>query len=55
MEKNKWFINSSSFSKGVFYTPEDRIKEGILPDGNLKENILLGHHSEDRFLDRKHL
>jgi len=38
------------FSKGVFYTPEDRIKEGILPDGNLKENILLGHHSEDRFL-----
>lgn len=41
------------FSKGVFYTPEDRIKEGILPDGNLKENILLGHHSEDRFLDRK--
>jgi len=41
------------FSKGVFYTPEDRIKEGILPDGNLKENILLGHHSEDRFLNNK--
>lgn len=41
------------FSKGVFYTPEDRIKEGILPDGNLKENILLGHHSEDRFLSKK--
>ncbi|MGB9750053.1 MAG: ABC transporter ATP-binding protein [Caldisericia bacterium] len=41
------------FSKGVFYTPEDRIKEGILPEGNLKENILLGHHSEERFLNRK--
>lgn len=40
------------FSKGVFYTPEDRIKEGILPDGNLKENILLGHHSENRFLSK---
>lgn len=41
------------FSKGIFYTPEDRIKEAILPDGNLKENILLGHHSEDRFLSKK--
>jgi len=40
------------FSKGVFYTPEDRIKEGILPDGSIKENVLLGHHAEERFLKR---
>lgn len=40
------------FSKGVFYTPEDRIKEGILPEGNLKENTLLGHHYEEQFLNR---
>lgn len=41
------------FSKGVFYTPEDRIKEGILPEGNLKENILLGHHYEEKFIRNK--
>jgi len=40
----------SVFGKGVFYTPEDRIKEGILNEGNLKENILLGHQVEKRFL-----
>ena len=40
----------SVFGKGVFYTPEDRIKEGILNEGNLKENILLGHQAEKRFL-----
>lgn len=41
------------FSKGVFYTPEDRIKEGILPEGSIKENVLLGHHSEKRFLKNR--
>lgn len=41
------------FSKGLFYTPEDRIKEGILTDGTIVENVLLGHHFEDRFLERK--
>lgn len=41
------------FEKGLFYTPEDRIKEGILPDGSIVENVLLGHHFEDRFLDRR--
>jgi simple sugar transport system ATP-binding protein len=38
------------FSNRVFYTPEDRIKEGILPEGSIKENILLGHHAKKRFL-----
>lgn len=39
----------SLFREGVFYTPSDRVKEGILPVGSIKENILLGHHSEKRF------
>ncbi|MCX8094652.1 MAG: ABC transporter ATP-binding protein [Caldisericia bacterium] len=43
------------FSKGLFYTPEDRIKEGILPDGTIVENILLGHHFEERFLEKNFL
>jgi simple sugar transport system ATP-binding protein len=38
------------FSRGLFYTPEDRIKEGILPEAPIYENILLGHHHEKRFL-----
>lgn len=37
------------FSKGVFYTPEDQKREGILPQGTVKENVLLGHHKEARF------
>jgi len=41
------------FGHGVFYTPEDRIKEGILNEGSIKENVLLGHHEEDRFLKKK--
>lgn len=41
------------FAKGVFYTPEDRIKEGILNEGSIKENVLLGHHQEARFLKKK--
>lgn len=40
------------FSRGIFYTPEDRIKEGILNEGSIKENVLLGHHTESRFLKR---
>ncbi len=40
------------FKKGLAYTPEDRIKEGILPEGSIKENVLLGHQTEERFLDR---
>jgi ABC-type uncharacterized transport system ATPase subunit len=38
------------FARGLFYTPEERIKEGILNEGSIKENILLGHHSDKRFL-----
>lgn len=44
----------SLFNKGVFYTPSDRISEAILPDASLKENILLGHHTEEFYLQRKH-
>ena len=40
----------SLFREGVFYTPADRIKEGVLPEGSITENILLGHHLEKRFL-----
>lgn len=38
------------FKKGIAYTPEDRIREGILPEGNITENTLLGHQTEERFL-----
>ncbi len=41
------------FDKGVFYTPEDRIHEGILNEGSVKENVLLGHHRRDKFLKKK--
>jgi len=41
------------FARGVFYTPEDRISEGILNEGSITENILLGHHAEERFLKKK--
>lgn len=53
------FINEKSinglstldvFEQGVFYTPEDRITEGILTDGSITENILLGHHREKQFI-----
>ncbi len=37
------------FSRSVSYTPEDRNQEGILSDGSITENILLGHHAEERF------
>lgn len=37
------------FSRGIFYTPEDQKKEGILPSGTIKENVLLGHQKEARF------
>jgi general nucleoside transport system ATP-binding protein len=37
------------FAKGVSYTPEDRIQEGILTEGSIAENMLLGHQAEERF------
>lgn len=40
------------FKRGIAYTPEDRIREGILPEGSITENTILGHQTEDRFLKR---
>jgi ABC-type uncharacterized transport system ATPase subunit len=37
------------FARGVFYTPEERVKEGILTEGTVTENLLLGHQNEKRF------
>ena len=37
------------FSRGVAFTPEDRAREGILTEGTITENVLLGHHGEARF------
>ena len=37
------------FRRGVFYTPEDRIREGILNEGSIMQNVLLGHHTEGLF------
>ena len=47
--------NKEVFVKGMFYTPEDRIKEGILLDASLVENVLLGHQSKSYFLKHKFL
>jgi ABC-type uncharacterized transport system ATPase subunit len=38
------------FARGVSFTPEERVQEGILIEGTIKENVLLGHHGEQRFL-----
>ena len=38
------------FARGVFFTPEERVQQGILIEGSIKENVLLGHHGEKRFL-----
>ncbi|TVR05494.1 MAG: ATP-binding cassette domain-containing protein [Spirochaetaceae bacterium] len=35
--------------QGVFYTPEDRNHEGVLNEGSIVENMLLGHHRDSRF------
>jgi simple sugar transport system ATP-binding protein len=37
------------FKHGIAYTPEDRTKEAILPDGTLTQNVLLPHFSERQF------
>ncbi len=41
------------FACGVFYTPEDRKQEAMLPLGDIKENMLLGHHAEEQFVRHK--
>ena len=37
------------FQKGVAYTPEDRMREAILPEGSLEQNLILAHFSEEQF------
>lgn len=37
------------FQKGVAYTPEDRMREAILPEGSLVQNLILAHFSEKQF------
>jgi simple sugar transport system ATP-binding protein len=41
------------FARGLAYTPEDRIREAVLPDGSISENVLLGHQGEERFLRKR--
>ncbi len=40
------------FDLGLAYTPEDRLREGILPEASIRENVLLGHQRRPRFLVR---
>lgn len=40
------------FARGLSYTPEDRIREGILNDGSIAFNMLLGHHQDKRYVRR---
>jgi len=40
------------FKMGVFYTPEDRVYEAILPTASIKKNLLLGHHRDEAFLEK---
>jgi general nucleoside transport system ATP-binding protein len=37
------------FGLGLAYTPEDRIREAILPEASIRENVLLGHQRRARF------
>ncbi len=37
------------FRSGVAYTPEDRMRESILPEGSLVQNLMLAHFSERQF------
>ncbi len=41
------------FAWGVAFTPEDRVHEGVLNDGSIVENTLLGHHGEARFVSHR--
>jgi simple sugar transport system ATP-binding protein len=40
------------YGRGLAYTPEDRVREGILPEASIRDNVLLGHHRRPRFLRR---
>jgi simple sugar transport system ATP-binding protein len=52
-------INSYStlqvFQNGVFYTPEDRKHDAVLPLASITENMLLGHHREQQFIRHQFL
>ncbi|MEM2529085.1 MAG: ABC transporter ATP-binding protein, partial [Ignisphaera sp.] len=37
------------FQMGVFYIPEDRIGDGLLPTMSVSENVILGHHNNPPF------
>lgn len=37
------------FNLGISYTPEDRIKEGIIPNKSLSQNVLLQHYGSKDF------
>jgi len=45
----KNFSTVEVFEAGVAYTPEDRVKEAILPSGNIVYNVFLPHHGEKTF------
>lgn len=38
------------FNLGVSFTPEDRIKEGIIPNKSLTKNVFLHHYANRKFL-----
>ncbi len=37
------------FSRGLAHVPEDRIKRGLVVDMDVKENLILGLHTQSRF------
>jgi general nucleoside transport system ATP-binding protein len=36
-------------AKGFAYIPDDKLRDGVIPDLSIKENILVGMHREDSF------
>ncbi len=40
------------FARGLAHVPEDRIKRGLVIDMNIKENMILGMHAQQRFSSR---
>ncbi len=36
-------------AKGIAHIPEDRLREGLIPDFSLAENLILGHHKQRFF------
>lgn len=47
----KQLSTSEVFDAGIAYTPEDRMKEGVLPTGSVTHNVLLPHQAEKGFRD----